>query len=99
MKKLIKTWLFIGVVVCIDGDDIGVSLVDPATKDTICKVIPKKGINFICSENDYVKVTINEYIDGSTDYIIRKHTIKVDKRKRAKIIEEIKARSDRSDIV
>lgn len=99
MKKPVKTWLFIGVIVDIDEDGIVVSLVDPATKDTVYKVIPKKDINFNCSENDYVKVTINEYLDGSTDYMVEEYVIKVNKKKRAKIIEEIKARGDRGDIV
>lgn len=94
-----RVWSFIGHIVNVFEKEITVSLIEPETNKTVYKKILKKDINFDCSENDYIKITINEYWNMQTDYKIEKCDFIINKTERQKVIQDIKSRADCNDII
>lgn len=91
--KPLVVWTFTGIITDISENEIIVVLLEPNTRKTVYKKIPRKDINFDCSEDDYIKIIINEYSDNKVNYKVEKHTISIDEKRKLRILQEIKIRS------
>lgn len=93
INKPLAVWTFTGIITDISKDDIIVALLEPSTRETVYKKIPRKDINFDCSEDDCIKIIINEYSDNKVNYKVEKHTISIDEKRKLRILQEIKTRT------
>ena len=93
INKPLAVWTFTGIITDISKDDIIVALLEPSTRETVYKKIPRKDINFDFSEYDCVKIIINEYSDNKVNYKVEKHTISIDEKRKLRILQEIKTRT------
>lgn len=89
INKSLAVWTFIGIITDISKDDIIVALLEPSTRETVYKKIPRKDINFDFSEYDCVKIIINEYSNDQVNYKIEKQTIFIDEKEKLKIIQNL----------
>lgn len=94
-------WTFIGNVTEVRETTITVSLIEPETRDTVYKVIPKENINFDVKEDDCIKIEFTTDINNNLvgDYKISYYEIIIDEKEKQRIIQEIKDRKDRNDII
>lgn len=102
-ETTLKEWSFVAIVTdCSDDEYITVSTVDIETKESVYKLIPKKEINFTCSENDYILINIKQFVDigkPKFKYKISQYTPPSRDKNKKRIIEKISQRTNEKDII